>query len=76
MNEPNQHMIEQVQNPEFLLQFSLNAIRSGLTPEKVAEMGEEIIGQLFDEKLAHEVVLADRETMGAFDASGRILPDA
>ena len=39
-------------------------------------MGEEIMDQLFDEKLAREVQLADRETMGAIDASGRILPNA
>lgn len=76
MNEPNQQMIDQVQKPEFLLQFSLNAIRSGLTAEKVAELGEEIMDQLFDEKLAEEVQLADREAMGIFDIAGRRIPDA
>lgn len=73
MNEPNQQMIDQVQNPEFLVQFSLNAIRSGLTPDKVAEMGQEIMDQLFAEKLADEVALADQEKIGGID---RIMPNA
>jgi hypothetical protein len=73
MNEPNQHMIDQVQNPEFLVQFSLNAIRSGLTPDKVAELGQEIMDQLFEEKLAEDVARADQEKMGFI---GPIMPDA
>lgn len=73
MNEPNQQMISQVQNPDFLVQFSLNAIRSGLTPDKVAEMGQEIMDQLFAEKLADEVALADQEKMRGLD---RTVPDA
>ncbi len=76
MNEPKEYMTEQVQNPEFLIQFSLNAIRSGMSPQKVAELGDEIIDQLFDERLANEVELADQATMGGHDIAGPFIPNA